>query len=243
VRWLRELQAAGFSPRFLATEQIEAGALQAGTRLQAAPGSQGTASPNQPWQALLLPGSLALTDRELSALRAFSIPSATPPSPSSTPHSALRVPHFPGLVYEGEIGCFDGHGRLRAESAFPARPAITNLAGELHGLVPPALVTPACAAVYRYRLGDARLLGLELLAGEQMGEDLRIQGSSPNTPVDAELTLAAPAHVYDLRTPRYLGHGVRFLLRLEPTQPALLALLDRHVPPDALLDTLAQPAH
>ena len=207
VRYLRDLRLAGFSPRFLATEQIERGALLSGG-----------------WKALVLPGSLALSDAEAQQIRAFAA------------NKGGR------LAYEGETGCFDAHGKLRPAPVFEARPACTNIADLLGALQPPVRMTPACAAVYRYRLGSVLLLGIELESGEQMGEDLKLRGGPPaGGPVTVQVTLPASAHVYDLRGPQYLGHAATFALRLDPHQPALVAVLDRAVPAATILATLRTP--
>ncbi len=208
VRLLRDLRTAGFSPRFLSSAQLESGALAGGA-----------------WRAVVLPGSLALSEAEARALRAFA------------GQAGCR------LVYDGEPGAFDEHGRLRPAPLFDARPADTNLATLVAGVARPLRVEPegAGVAVYRYRLGAARLVALECETGGEMGEDLKVKerlaADAPPRPV--RLVLENPAHVYDLRAARYLGHTASIALTLDPWQPTLLALLPAPVAPETLPAALA----
>ena len=207
VRLLRELRAAGYSPRFISSAQIERGALAGGS-----------------WKALVMPTSLALSDEEVRQIRAF----------------AAR----PGnrLLYDGDPGAFDAHGRLRPAPRFENRPAISNLAAELGSLPPPVRVEPAGAgvAVYRYRLGATQLVALERDTGAQMGDDLKLkEEASAGTTVPAvEVAFGRRAHIYDLCASRYLGHADRVRVPLGSPLPTLLVLLDRPVPVENLLSTL-----
>ena len=84
--WLKAFQDAGFSPRFVSSAQIESDLLA-----------------QADYRVLILPGSLALSDKEAERIRAFIRPAATPAS------------HV--IFCDGSPGMFDEHGRLRSESA------------------------------------------------------------------------------------------------------------------------------
>jgi hypothetical protein len=198
VAWLRQLRRAGFTPRFLASDQIEGGALASGG-----------------WRALVMPGSLAMSDREAAAVRAFAAAGGT-------------------LVYEDEPAAFDERGRLRAAPMFEVRAACSNVAAAVASIAPPVRVTPAAAgvAVYRYRLGDTRLIAIERDADVRMGEDLKLIGgdAASETPVEIEVTLDRAGHVTDLRDGRRLGRTDRVRLTIDPWRPSILAVTGAPLP-------------
>jgi protein-S-isoprenylcysteine O-methyltransferase Ste14 len=164
-------------------------------------------------QTFLMVGSRAMSDAEIKALP------ATKPFADTAP------------------GIFDEHGTPRASP--PTVPLVTNWTVAVKHLVPEVRVTPS-AAVYRYRLGNARLLAFERSANQQMGEDLKVAGGEAGAPTSSTAQLTQPTHIYDLRTGKYLGHTDRFIFLLHPWQPSLFALLPQPVAPDALLPHLMQ---
>ncbi len=198
VAWLRQLRRAGLSPRFLSSEQIERGDLAAGG-----------------WRALVLPGSLAMSDREVAGIRALASAGGA-------------------LVYEGEPGAFDERGRLRAASVFEARPACSDVAAAVGAIPVPVRVTPAAAgiAVYRYRLGAARLIALERDTDVRMGEDLKLVGGDAalEIPVEVGIALDRPGHVTDLRSGRRFGRTGRVSVTIDPWRPTVLAVTDGPIP-------------
>ena len=128
----------------------------------------------------------------------------------------------------GVPGSVTGYVAERLEG----RPSATKLARtvrELLSQVPPAVGTPLelCIRTHRYRIGKARLLAFERNILWQMGEDLKQKGGNEalEKPVSFEARLAAAAHVYDLRTGKYLGQTDRIAVALDPWQPSLFALL------------------
>ena len=98
--------------------------------------------------------------------------------------------------------------------------------------------------VHRFKLGDARLLAFERNISYHMSEDLKQAGGNEalEKPVTLEATLAAPAHVYDLRALQYLGRTDRLRFTLDPWQPSLFALLGDQAPTEKLIESLQQKA-
>ena len=84
-------------------------------------------------------------------------------------------------------------------------------------LSPGGEALPGCR-VARFRHGDVVTLGI--LAGRTPGA---------KGPVPAVLRLERPAHVYDQRAKRYLGHADSFPLDLDPTSATMLSLLPYRV--------------
>jgi protein-S-isoprenylcysteine O-methyltransferase Ste14 len=118
-------------------------------------------------------------------------------------------------------GIYDEHGTPRVNP--PTVTLVTNWTDAVKHLVPEVRVTPP-AAVYRYRLGKTRLLAFERSASQQMGEDLKVAGGDAGAPTATTAQLQQPAHVYDLRTGKFLGHTDRFSFTLDPWQPSLFEL-------------------
>jgi len=246
---LKAIQDLGYSPRFVSSTEIERGELSR-------------------YKVLVLPGSVALSDKEALEIQAF----------------LKGSPGDWAVISDGTPGLFDGHGRLRErgplEDYFPAaapwtqcfaarsgaEPVVTSragdiatyaaarlkeqpdlawadwIAGALPGLAPEVVLSPAGSrvAIHRYRLGKARLLAFERNIDYQMSEDLKQAGGNQNLerPVDLKARLAAPAHIYDLREARYLGHTDMVSFRLDPWRPALFALLDEEVPAGQIVERL-----
>lgn len=92
--WLKAFQDLGYSPRFLSSAEIEAGVLRTNRA-----------------SVLVLPDSLALSDKEIAAIQGF-----------------LVYPEYKTILHtlfcDGSPGVFDEHGRLRGTNAlegyFPA---------------------------------------------------------------------------------------------------------------------------
>jgi hypothetical protein len=246
---LKAIQDLGYSPRFVSATEIERGELSR-------------------YKVLVLPGSVAISDKEALEIQAF----------------LKGGPGDRAVISDGTPGLFDGHGRLRErgplEDRFPptapwtrcfaarsgSEPVVTSregdiaayaverlkdqpdlawadwMAGAMTGLGPEVVLSPAGSrvAVHRYRLGKARLLAFERNIDYQMSEDLRQAGGNQNLerPVDLKARLAARAHVYDLREARYLGRTDLVSFRLDPWRPALFALLDEEVPAGQVMERL-----
>jgi hypothetical protein len=94
--------------------------------------------------------------------------------------------------------------------------------------------------IHRYLFGPARLVAFERNAQYQMSEDLKAQDRANS--LDASVTFSAwfdrPAHVYDLRTSRYLGRTTSLSLTVQPWEPTLLALVDDTLKPGDVVTQL-----
>ncbi|MHB8522570.1 MAG: beta-galactosidase [Limisphaerales bacterium] len=252
--WLKLFQDLGYSPRFVSSEQIENGELERrGVRV------------------LVLPNSLALSDREAAKIRDLL-------------GGAGRA-----VFCDGTPGLFDAHARLCSRSPledfFPASdsatcsyvaqsrrpgPAVEH-AGDLaryaaerlkpqpsgewpewirqqvQFLAPEVTVVPSAnreapprAAIFRYRLGNARLFAFERNIDYQMSEDLKQAGGNQNleTTVTLEARFGCRGHLYDLRTQKYLGETDRITFQLDPWRPALFALLTEQIRAETLPEAL-----
>lgn len=249
--WFKAFQDLGYSPQFVSSESIEAGALD----------RVATAGP----VVLALPSSWAVSDREAMAFQRLFQPS------EST--AFVRA-----VCGDGTPGEFDEHGRLRRTSALaplappadPGRPGCfaiqqgktaaqkldpaaypserlkaqpdltlpTWLAKQLPGLEP-EIAVPAGSRVqiHRYASAAAELVAFERNISYQMSEDLKQAGGNEalEQPLALEAKLRLPAHVYDLRTQTYLGYTNQLHFSLDPWQPSLFALTQAPVPIASLL--------
>jgi hypothetical protein len=252
--WVLAVEDLGYTPRFVATAQIEAGELQ-----------------QTPTAALILPDSLALSDREAAELKKF----------TSGPATGQRT-----LLADGSPGLFDPHGRLRTQGALealfpPAKSmektyalaggakAATTWSGDISAYnrerlqaemtsawpdwlaqqlshVPREVTLPATARVrvHRYELGEARLLAFERNIDYRMSEDLKQAGGNEalEKPLATTAKLAKAAHVYDLRAGKYVGFTDTIALQLDPWKPALYAVMGEKLAPEVALARLQQAA-
>jgi hypothetical protein len=73
-----------------------------------------------------------------------------------------------------------------------------------------------------------------------MSEDLKQAGGNEalEKPVEVEARLAQSAHVYDLRTQKYLGHTDHFTFTIDPWQPSLFALTQLRLPEKDIVEVL-----
>lgn len=247
--FLKACQDLGWSPRFVSSEEIEAGALSA-------------------YRVLAMPTSLALSEREAKEVRGFLAGDRTGDRPGE--HRTVLCDGTPGL--------FDEHARLLKasplEDMFPATvPWKTCYAARSGKPGPPAakegdiaayarerlkkdpspewltwiaeaidplprevtIEKPASARVriHRFQLGghsgDARLIAFERNIDYAMSEDLKQAGGNGNLEVtiDVKARLSRPAHVYNLREEEYLGKTDRIAFRLDPWRPSLFAVLEK----------------
>ena len=248
--WLKALQDLGYSPRFLSSAQLEAGL------------------PPQ-IQALILPQACALSDKELAALRSFVRPAKMRNSllGDGAPglfdeHGRLRTsggtpsPFTPAtsgaesfaLSSTGESSAPGKSGDVALYGADRAKPELAIewprwIAEHLaHLELPVRAPLESRTRIYRYKLGPARLVAFERGVDYQMGEDLKQAGGNKalETPADIQAKLAAPAHIYDLRSGKYLGQSDRIAVHLDPWQPSLFALLPQRLPGDDALAALTK---
>lgn len=244
--WIKAFQDIGFSPQFISSEQIEAGNL---SRLRHA--------------ALILPGSYALSDKETSRIRHFlqEAPTQNFLFAEAAPglfdsHGRLRSKgSFDDLIPPSLSGSFAVHPGQQTKSnpAGGAEYAVDRLKGnltwsawigsQLKGMhVEVSVPLSAQTHIHRFRLGPHRLVAFERNIDYHMSEDLKQAGGNEalEKPVEITATLSAPAHIYDLRTQKYLGHIDRIQFTLDPWQPSLFAVTQEKLDPETIVSTLSQ---
>lgn len=245
--WLKALQDLGFSPTFIASEQLEAG-LPTASRL------------------LILPQSWAMSDVELAAAKAFSkrenrLVVADGPHGLFDEHGTLR-PNFEWPVSESPektrltFGTNSGEkafkevsstlsdypvNRLKANFDIAPLESIRQLLAE-RGVRPPVSV-PAEARVrlHRFKVGDkARLIAFERNVEYRMREELAQVGGNEQLekPTSFIAKLQRPGFIVNLRTGEKLGKQSEFQVQLDPWQPALFAVTDVEVKGDAVKELL-----
>jgi hypothetical protein len=164
---------------------------------------------------------------------AWPVPAAGTVAVQHSAGASRRPSAGPGAPID--IGAF---GRMRLTPA--ANPAYSWAAAEL--AMPRAVsVSPDThTRIHRFKAGAARLLAFERNIAYHMSEDLKQAGGNEalEQPVDLVAQLDAPAHVYDLRTGRYLGRSDTLSFTLDPWQPALFALLPAKLPTDEVVPAL-----
>ncbi|MDO8544027.1 MAG: beta-galactosidase [Opitutaceae bacterium] len=246
--WMKLLQDAGYTPQFVAAEKLpELVAAAAGHDL-----------------VVVLSDALALADGETQAVAALARNGyrghavlTDGPTGVFDEHGRLRGAPGP-LDGFGQTGAITvtrggsapaavsrqiaayGRERLRSETAPWFEWAETQL-----GLRRPVRVPSAShTRVYRYQLGGVRLVAFERNITYHMSEDLRQAGGNEalETPVGIAAELEGTAHVYDLRSGRYVGHTDRFSFTLDPWQPSLFAVSPRKIESADLVGWLAQQA-
>jgi hypothetical protein len=247
--WLKLFQDLGYSPRFVSTEQIEKGVLRDAARA-----------------VLVLPTSLALGDAEASEIKSFHSRSGNTVYCDGLPGifdehgKPRRTGALSGIVSDdspinaayaapaggttiGKYGLIADYARLRlgptdgstwldwAARSLPARSEISVRAtnGE-----------STRTRIHRYRLGPARLLAFERNISYQMSEDLKQAGGNEalEKPVALEAALPEAAHIYDLRSGKYLGHLNRWRFTLDPWRPSLFAASAAQIPEDDVVAAL-----
>jgi len=75
-----------------------------------------------------------------------------------------------------------------------------------------------------------------------MAEDLKQAGGNEafEKPVEITAQLQAAAHVYDLRTQKYLGQTDKITFTVDPWQPSLFVLLAEKLPAENLVEQLSK---
>ena len=235
--WIERLQDLGYSPRFMSTEQIERGALKDVT-------------------ALVLPQSWAMSDAESAAIAAWQKSGRTLLC-DGTPgmfdaHCKLRASGpFDAWFPPGEINRASAMkpGAAKANvfpvdmvklAAAPSEEWAAWLAAQMPAPAPVRVPANARVQTHRYMLASTRLIAFERNVNYTMTEDLKQGGGNESLekPVAFDAELAAPAHVYDLRTGKYLGHTAKIAVSLDPWQPSLYALSVAKLPDGDVVKTL-----
>lgn len=248
--WVKLLQDAGYTPQFLSSEQIERGGLKNVKALVLCNSlvlsdiecdAIGKFIEGNETRILLGSGDLALFDAHGCQRLA---------SEKSEALRAKAVAISPALISGDQVTWWtvadarQGGSSTRPSDLrdwLPRRGGGTALPevlpkSSIQDLIPPVVQVPSELAIrtHRYRLGAASLLAFERNVVWQMGEDLKQHGGNAalERPVSFEAKLSTPAHVYDLRTEKYVGQVDRIPVELDPWQPSLFALLDRALEPD-----------
>lgn len=206
--WVKALQDLGLSPQFLSSEQLEQ-----------------RADPEAPIRALVLPQSSAMSEREISRVRAML-------APDSTGNGKASI-----LLRDGLAGMFDEHGRLRTVppafgagtgalrndevqasgaiggkdlkwsgnlAEWPAKRVGAQAPADFWGWLEnvglrewvPVLVPPIeRVRIHRLRLGPALILGFERNIDYQMSEDLKQSGGNERLEKRGEITARLAASV------------------------------------------------
>ncbi len=240
--WLKALQDLGFSPVFIAGEELENGALN---------------RPDDRTRMLVLPQSWAMSEAELTAAKAFGrrdnrLVISDGPAGLFDEHGSLREKRdwpaeaFDGVATEDQVlvrgsliheqeerawtRSFSRHAAERLKADFDGS-SLNELREMLNarGTRPPVKVpVDARVRVHRFTLGeDARLLAFERNIEYKMREELAQVGGNETLekPVTFEANWQKPAHVVNLQTGKRLGLTNRITVDLDPWQPAMFALL------------------
>jgi hypothetical protein len=232
--WVKLFQDLGYSPKFVASEQIEAGTLQHLTNA-----------------VLVLPSSWAVSDQEASEMQRFirSPGQARAVFADGTPavfdhHCRLRAENPLGAwfgTHDLSATCVGGKssqaGTIRTDLAsYPAErlrarseeSLLGRWAAEQLRSLPPPIKVPESARVrvHRFHTPKAQLVAFERNINYQMSEDQKQAGGNEalEQPVRLEAFLPHQQHVYDLRSGKYLGALQKLEFLLDPWQPSLFAL-------------------
>jgi hypothetical protein len=246
--WLKAFQDLGYSPQFVSSAQIENGALR------------------RPAHAVLvLPGSWAISDKEAAEMRAFCAGGAlhsifADGNPGLfDEHARLRnqgaleaiLPIVAtgtarGVAAGREPSSAPGDIARYAAERLKAAPASAwpDWLGRQLKALPPVVSLPATARVrvHRFSVARGQLVVFERNIAYQMSEELKQAGGNEalEKAVELEATLSQPAHAYDLRTQRYLGHTGRLRFSLDPWQPSVFALTQDRLPAESIVAALSE---
>lgn len=224
--WLKAVQDLGYSPRFISSQQLVAGAnLKKGS-------------------VLILPQCLALGDEEIKAIQAAKTSGVVVLSNGSPgafdAHGTLRAaaPFDTGAVGLEQACALSpaGAGFDGSVAEYPKQRASGGGAEFSKWLkekmpVPPAIAIPSEAKlrVYRHRKNNAQLVAVERGIAYAMSEDLSQAGGNEALEKPVQVTLKMPAgFCYDVQTGKLLGNG-DVKLTVEPWRPTLLAIFAKEV--------------
>ena len=105
-----------------------------------------------------------------------------------------------------------------------------------------SLPATARVRVHRFSVARGQLVVFERNIAYQMSEELKQAGGNEplEKAMELEATLSQPAHAYDLRTQRYLGHTDRLRFSLDPWQPSVFALTQDRLPAESIVAALSE---
>ena len=245
--WLKALQDLGFSPNFIAGEELAKG-LAASQRI------------------LILPQSWAMSETELASVKSFSkrehrVVIADGPHGLLDEHGTMRANFdWPAKTSpEGvrvTFGTNPGEQSFRETSATLSDYPVNRLKATLEsdpletirklfadrGVRPPVTVPAEMRVrVHRFKVGDkARLVAFERNVEYKMREELAQVGGNEQLekPIAFVAKLAHPGHIVNLRTGERLGKHSEFRVELDPWQPALFAVTAEEVTGDIVEELL-----
>ena len=191
---VQALRRAGISPRFLASAQLEAGALERG------------------WRGIVLPSSYALSDAEVAALRQF-----------EQRGGRVLYDGEPGAFDEiGRLRAQPvwpdrGDGEDVAAAALEvARPPVR--------WTPLGVPVVAYRYRWTARGEPVRLVAFEYDTAAQMNEDLQVVERSPESAVTLQVTFDESGWVSNLTTGQRLGQGSSARIEVRAERPTVLAI-------------------
>ncbi|RBP37780.1 beta-galactosidase-like protein [Roseimicrobium gellanilyticum] len=247
--WMKLLQDMGYSPRFVSTEQVEKGELEGGGyRMFVMPQSYAitdqealaihrwrTHQPDDHWRMVASnpTGSFDGHGR-YTGPRQHLLPYLSRTTGQSAHHLKGGEELGSGSPYDMARYPANRLGEMTAEE----REYMPDLANTSVGIEPPPIriALDDCVRIHRYKLGNnARLIAFERNIDYHMSEDLAQAGGNEalEKPIQTQALLKEPAHVYDLRTGKYLGNIKSITVDLDPWKPSLYALLKEKLPEEA----------
>ena len=123
-------------------------------------------------------------------------------------------------------------------------PAVLDWLGRQLKPLPQTVSVPARsgARVHRFTVARGELIAFERNITYQMSEELKQAGGNEalEKAVELEVTLPAPAHVYDLRTQTYLGKTDHLRFSLDAWQPSVFALTRDPLATEAIVAALLE---
>jgi len=242
VAWLKALQDLGYSPQFVASEQLEGGRLNgviSNVLVLAdswALSDKELAEINKPGLKLLVEGPAGVFDQHGKLRDQNSAAAALAPQETSFVCRALRASHVLSTISSKSRDYL-------AQRLNSVSPWFAWLKTALQDQPPPITVPPnAQIRIHRFQIPEGRLIAFERNINYQMSEDLKQAGGNQalELPLTTETRFEPPAHVYDLRGSTYLGLTNRIAFVLDPWRPSLFALLRQKPNTDAVLEHLLQ---
>jgi hypothetical protein len=209
--WLKAFQDLGYSPRFLSSVQIATGALK-----------------QRRFEALALPGSLALSAEEAGAIKRFLEPDVDSPTPKT-------------LFADSSPGLFDSHGRLQQSDLLagllPATVDNQGCRAVQAGTFPAKSLPKDVAAFPKERLAAAAIDSLTEWIAAVLGDSPRLR-RQVIVPIEARTRI----HRYRVGAARLLAfeRGIDYHMSEDLKQAGGNEALEK---PVNLQARLAQPAH
>jgi hypothetical protein len=241
--WLKALQDLGYTPQFLSQEQLEQGQLAArGIRALVLPTSRAMSGKELSHINEARPHTTLFWDDQPGAFDEHGTIRTEPPALFPTSTTSACQYSLPGQAPVSHLGDIAQYAKDRLKPAPDTNWANWISTAKLDLPRPVSVPLEARARIHRFRLGTARLVAIERGVDYHMSEDLKQAGGNEalEKPLETEARLSQPAHVYDLRTGKYLGLTDRIAFALAPWRPTLFALLPEKVTEDQLMELLAK---